>query len=359
MRPALTNNKFGVAEGLSIPQEVRLWQIGSDDRLAECAQSSLNLESRLEGWLADDISILSSDLLVIGRQVETAFGGFIDLLCIDRNGDLVIVELKRDKTPREITAQVLDYASWVNDLSRDAIAGIAARYLGNRTSFEEAFQQHFGEELPESVNEDHRMLVVASKIDPSSERIIKYLSANYGVNINAVTFHYFKHDGKEFLARVFLIDPTVVEYQTRTKGPSKRRPYLLYEELEQLAEQNGVGALYSRLTAGLEEHFQKHTTRSSICFAGIFDKSRKTVISLLPGESDASKGLRFQVYLERLKRLFGLSDEQALEILPQQREPWKYYESAGPDLSGFRGYFSMGQEVERFLQGLAQRTIVA
>ena len=53
-----------------MPQEVRLWQIGSDDRLAECTQSSLNLESRLEGWLADDISILSSELLVIGRQVE-------------------------------------------------------------------------------------------------------------------------------------------------------------------------------------------------------------------------------------------------------------------------------------------------
>jgi len=206
-----------------MPQEVRLWCIGNDDRLLECAQGSLNLEARLEEWLARDISILADDLLVIGRQVEMAFGGRIDLLCMERTGDLVIVELKRDKTPREITAQTLDYASWVNDLSRDAIASIAAQYLGSATSLDEAFKQSFDEELPDTLNDDHRMLIVASKIDASSERIIKYLSSKYGVNINAVTFHYLKSDeGKEFMARVFLIDPSDVEYQALTKGPSKR-----------------------------------------------------------------------------------------------------------------------------------------
>jgi hypothetical protein len=35
---------------------------------------------------------------------------------MDRRGDLIILELKKDKTPREITAQILDYASWVKDL---------------------------------------------------------------------------------------------------------------------------------------------------------------------------------------------------------------------------------------------------
>ena len=57
------------------------------------------------------------DLLIIGRQVRTQFGGRIDLLAIDPEGDLLIIELKKDRTPREIVAQVLDYASWVNHLS--------------------------------------------------------------------------------------------------------------------------------------------------------------------------------------------------------------------------------------------------
>lgn len=67
---------------------------------------------------------------MVGRQVETDFGGLIDLLCVDAAGDLVVVELKRDKTPREITAQALDYASWVVNLTHERVTSIAEAYLG-------------------------------------------------------------------------------------------------------------------------------------------------------------------------------------------------------------------------------------
>ncbi len=94
-----------------MPQDVKIWEIQGGNVLKEIKKSKLEVEERIENWLEKDISIISSDLLVIGRQVETDFGGVIDLLCLDYNGDVVIVELKRDKTPREVTAQVLDYAS--------------------------------------------------------------------------------------------------------------------------------------------------------------------------------------------------------------------------------------------------------
>jgi RecB family endonuclease NucS len=81
-------------------EEVRLWQV-EDDRLKEISRTKLNLEERVEKWILRDISVLAPDLLVIGQQVETAYGKFIDLLCMDSEGALVIVELKRDKTPRE------------------------------------------------------------------------------------------------------------------------------------------------------------------------------------------------------------------------------------------------------------------
>ena len=100
-----------------MPQDIRLWEIGSDDGLCEIKPCALDQEARLENWLERDITLLSDDLLVIGRQVETDYGGIIDLLCLARGGDLVLVELKRGLTPREVTAQVLDYASWVKDLS--------------------------------------------------------------------------------------------------------------------------------------------------------------------------------------------------------------------------------------------------
>ncbi|RLG19778.1 hypothetical protein DRN74_06385 [Candidatus Micrarchaeota archaeon] len=113
-----------------MPQDIRLWAIEKGDSLKEIRRSRLDWEERIEKWLEQDISIVSDDLLVIGRQVETDFGGLIDLLCLDRTGDLVIVELKRDKTPREVTAQALDYASWVKELSSERVTEIASKYFG-------------------------------------------------------------------------------------------------------------------------------------------------------------------------------------------------------------------------------------
>lgn len=81
--------------------------------------------------------------MVIGREVETEYNGYIDILCIDPVGDLVVVELKRDKTPPEIVAQALDYASWVADLPGDRIVATAQAYLGD-VPFATAFRNSFG-----------------------------------------------------------------------------------------------------------------------------------------------------------------------------------------------------------------------
>ena len=84
-------------------QQVRLWEITPDRKLSEIQARSSGLEQWLEDWLARDISVLDPGLMVIGRQVRTGFGGVIDLLCIDGDGDLVVVQLKNERTPREVT----------------------------------------------------------------------------------------------------------------------------------------------------------------------------------------------------------------------------------------------------------------
>ena len=75
-------------------QEVRTWVVDNKDRLVEVPRSTLSLENRLEEWIAGDISILSPDLLVFGRQVETDHGGIIDFLCLDEQGNVVVIELR-------------------------------------------------------------------------------------------------------------------------------------------------------------------------------------------------------------------------------------------------------------------------
>ena len=310
-------------------QEVRLWEITDGDTLQEISQSKLNLEERIENWLEKDIRIISDDLLVIGRQVDTDFGGIIDILCLDVDGDVVIVELKRDKTPREITAQILDYASWVKDLSNEKIIEISNRYFDNKLTIDEAFRNKFGEDYPEVVNESHKMLIVASEIDGNSERIIKYLSDTYGVGINAITFNYFQsEDGKEYLSRVFLIEPSEVEYRARTKGSTKKSKALTYEELQEIADQNGVGNIYKKAYEGLYPKFDRITRHATaLSFKGFMGEGNSllTIINLFPPKSNSELGLLAFIHVDRMASYFNCDKEQLLNSLPpffKRQESW-------------------------------------
>jgi hypothetical protein len=204
-----------------MPINMKLWKI-ENDKLNEISLDKLNREKRLENWIAKDSSILGLDtLLIIGRKVKTGFGGKrneLDLLAIDSEGNLVILELKRDKTPRDVVAQVLDYASWVKKLTQKDIESIARKHLN--VELVVAFSNYFGIKLPESINVNHSMIIIASQLDDSSERIVQYLADEYGVNINVIFFNYFKTGEKEFLGRSWLMDPDEVEdkAESRKKG---------------------------------------------------------------------------------------------------------------------------------------------
>ena len=338
-----------------MPDEVRLWCIGPDDNLDEIERTSLDLEARLQEWLAHDISVLDPELLVIGREIETDFGGYIDLLCIDAAGDLVVIELKRDRTPREITAQVLDYGSWVADLPHARVTSIADGYLVQR-GFDQTFRDRFGADVPETLNSDHRLLVVGSRIDPSMERIVKYLSDRHGVNINAATFQYFRApDEGEFLARMFLIEPSAVELQSRAKGTSKRRPNLTAEELARLAEASGVQDLYGHALAAFERCLKKRTTMSTMGFVGRLGGGGKVVVNLLPGQSSSANGLHYQLYKHRFAALAGLTEAEVEALMPASRRPWEYAPD-DPDWAGFDGYIRSPEEIDRLANALSPGT---
>ena len=205
-----------------MPIEVGLWKLG--DRPTPVSFEPIKSEGRLEDLLAQDIGIIDPNLLLIGRQVPTAYGKFIDLLAIDADGKLVVVELKRNRTPREVVGQLLDYGSWVRSLEDDDIAVIFERYLQKYfpdhegTSLDEAFCEKFNTTtMPESLNDVHELVLVAGELDDSSERIINYLADEYGVAINAVFFRFFRDGENEYLSRAWLTDPGQVDARVEEK----------------------------------------------------------------------------------------------------------------------------------------------
>ena len=206
-----------------MPVEFAIWKI-EGDQLKQIDPTMMDSEARLEAMLARDPALLGLDLLVLGRQVPTAYGKRIDLLGIDAEGDLHIVELKRDRTPREVVAQALDYASWVKGLSFEDVSDMF-KVAGGPT-FEQVFADRFGAGPPEAINENHHLVIVASDLDPSTERIVTYLSETHGVPINVVFFRYLHDDGREYLARTWLVDPQEAEARaTVSPGARKRQPW--------------------------------------------------------------------------------------------------------------------------------------
>lgn len=206
-----------------MPIEVGVWKLG--ERATRLTTAKLAEESRLEDYIVGDASLVRDDLWIIGRQVATDHGGFIDLLGMDPLGNLVVLELKRDRTPREVVAQVLDYASWIRGVGRAEIESIFEAFERKKgrpvpASFDEAFVARFGGQVPEVLNDSHELIVVAAALDDSTERIIQYLG-EFGVPVNAVFFRVFADGDRSYMTRAWLQDPT--EAQTKTEEVQARQ----------------------------------------------------------------------------------------------------------------------------------------
>ncbi|WP_237534520.1 endonuclease NucS domain-containing protein [Streptomyces sp. SID3343] len=201
--------------------------------------AAMPLERDLEDVIEADPDILGEPVLLIGRQVPTAHGGFVDLLAVDGEGCLRVLELKRDRTPREVIAQALDYASWAASLSHAQILRIFADYRADETTFESAFEERFGVAAPEELNAAHRVTIVAARLDEATERIVGYL-ADLGAPVNAVFFHYYEDDGHRYLARTWLRDEAKAAPAPRAGKSSTREPWNGVDWYSAFGEEGGT-----------------------------------------------------------------------------------------------------------------------
>ena len=206
-----------------------VWSL--DDK-SQLATSSLVNEKELEDLLYEHIEILNESWIVVGRQVRTTSGKFIDLLCMDHDGDMIVVELKKDLTPREVTAQAIDYASCVARLSVEEIAQIYLSGSNENETLNEAYEKKFNRQLDEeTVNTRVKMVIVAAQMDDSTERIIRYLRDTYDVDINILFFNIFEQNGKRLISRVwFEEDVEEAAAVTKLKGKWNGEYYISFGE---------------------------------------------------------------------------------------------------------------------------------
>jgi hypothetical protein len=203
-----------------MPIRTALWKVGPQPQ--PLPESSLAKEQLLEDMIVAAPRLLSDEWMLIGRQEDTGLGGRIDLLAIAPDGSLVLIELKRDRTPREVVAQAIDYASWVENLRPEDIAAIYGRFAPGK-SLAEDFRQRLGQALDEDmVNQAHQIIIVAASLDDSTERIVAYLS-DRDIPINVLCFQIFTCGAEQLLNRAWLLDPvrTQISAAATPEGPNE------------------------------------------------------------------------------------------------------------------------------------------
>lgn len=133
--------------------------------------SDLNFKERqnLQEWICKNTDILGEELLIIQKE----FNGFddtkerLDLLAIDKNGNLAIIENKLDDSGRDVVWQSLKYVSYCSNLTKNDIKNIFQRYLDRQEKNDDAekkicefFEVDDFDEI--ELNNDQRIIMVSA-----------------------------------------------------------------------------------------------------------------------------------------------------------------------------------------------------
>ena len=179
-----------------------------DAELVEASKKDLDLEKHLECWLEKSPwAIAQEPLIWIGRQttaVQDDSTIFPDLLGMDKDGNIVVVELKKGRAPREVIAQILEYAAWANNLSDESIFSMATEYLSQKCEagknrLEELFAEKFESDEFPSINQTQRLYIVAEEIPPRIASVCRFLRTSHGLDINCIEFSVFQTESGEIL----------------------------------------------------------------------------------------------------------------------------------------------------------------
>lgn len=139
-----------------------MFRINKDKNIVESLEQSTFSElgfrerENLQEWICHNPEMFGEELLIIQKE----FDGFnetrerLDLLALDKEGNLVIIENKLDDSGRDVVWQALKYASYCSTLSKEEIIRIFQEYLDKYQSGEKAIdnlQDFYNSELKEII----------------------------------------------------------------------------------------------------------------------------------------------------------------------------------------------------------------
>lgn len=177
-------------------------------KIASKTFSQLGFSERynLQIWLENSPEVFGEELLIIQKE----FDGFddtrerLDLLAIDKQGNLVVVENKLDDSGRDATWQVLKYASYCSSLSKHQIKEIYQSYL-NKSVLNEDSESKLTEFIGVDdfseiqLNRSQRIILVARNFRKEVTSTVLWLLTKYNLKIQCFKIEPYTFGDKVFL----------------------------------------------------------------------------------------------------------------------------------------------------------------
>jgi len=140
----------------------------------------------IQEWIEKSPEIIEENLLIIGKEVILPSDIRLDLLAIDKKSNLVILELKRDTSGKNIDWQAIKYASYCSSFSNTDIFRQFAEYLGtNEDEAETKIEEFIDAENFENLNEKQKIILVSKEFHSDVVSSVLWLR-DYGIDISCV-----------------------------------------------------------------------------------------------------------------------------------------------------------------------------
>lgn len=191
--------------------------------------SSLDLRERfdIQEWIEKTPDILGEELLIIAKELTLPSGKRLDLLAVDRQGVLVIIELKRDDSGSDVVWQAIKYTSYCSSLTQDDIFKHFAKYLGGDASEARDKIEEFIDTEIEDLNEKQRMILVSKEFHSEVASAVLWLR-EYEVDIECVRLSPHLDENKNLFINPEIIIPLpeAKDYiqKKETKQKEQRHP---------------------------------------------------------------------------------------------------------------------------------------
>ena len=186
--------------------------------------SHLGLRERfdIQEWVAKTPAILGEDLLIIAKELPLPSGIRLDLLAVDRQANLVIVELKRDDSGRDVEWQAIKYASYCSNFRAEDIFTYCAEYLEIDSDDAQERIESFIEKELDNLNENQRLILVAQQFHSDVASAVLWLR-DYLIDIKCVRLQAFADDqGRVFVNPEIIIPlPEAQDYIARKEAKQK------------------------------------------------------------------------------------------------------------------------------------------